>query len=79
MKILNFKGTQLQAEKIIKTTNEIIGKDINDKEIFHFKGISDFSIFTLANGESFDTVNTITLEKNRADIDFIAMATGVIL
>ena len=37
----------LQAEKIVKTNVNIIGYDINNNEIFSFKGISDFTGFVL--------------------------------
>ena len=47
MKTLNFNNEQFQAEKIIKTEKDIIGCDINDNEIFSFKGISDFTGFIL--------------------------------
>ena len=36
-----------QAEKIIKSDVNIIGYDINNNEIFSFKGISDFTGFVL--------------------------------
>lgn len=47
MKILLVNGEQFQAEKIVKTNDSIIGFDINGKEIFLFKGITDFSRFQL--------------------------------
>ena len=36
-----------QVEKIIKTDVNIIGYDINNNEVFSFKGISDFTGFVL--------------------------------
>lgn len=42
-----------EAEIIIKTDTDIIGY-INDNEVFAFKGIKDFSIFKLENGQEFD-------------------------
>ena len=47
MKTLNFNNEQFQADKIIKNDKDIIGYDINDNEIFSFKGISDFTGFVL--------------------------------
>ena len=54
MKILIFLNEEFQAEKIIKTEDSIIGKSIEGKEIFSFKGIKDFSLFTLKDGAEFD-------------------------
>jgi hypothetical protein len=47
--------SNLQAYKIVKTDTDIIGYDLNGKELFAFRGISDFSQFTLEEGQSFDT------------------------
>jgi len=55
MKTLIFNNQEFKAEKIIKTTNGIIGKDENNKTVFEFKGISDFSGYTLEEGQIFDT------------------------
>lgn len=55
MKVLIFNNKEYEAEKIIKTDNSIIGKDIEGKEVFSFKGIKDFSLFTLKDGAEFDT------------------------
>lgn len=60
MKILNFNNEQFKAEKIMKTTDSIVGQDSSGIEIFTFKGISDFSQFTVTNEDGisteFDTV-----------------------
>jgi len=50
MKVLNFNNQQFQADKVMKTDKDIIGYDINDNEIFSFKGISDFTGFVLKDG-----------------------------
>ena len=55
MKTLIFLNEEFQAEKIIKGTDCIIGKDTEGREIFSFKGIKDFSLFTLKYGAEFDT------------------------
>ena len=47
MKKLTVNNEIFEAEKIIKTDKNIIGYDINDNEIFSFKGISDFTGFVL--------------------------------
>lgn len=49
MKTLKFNNQEFKAEKITKTENDIIGQDSNGNELFAFKGISDFSGFTIAN------------------------------
>lgn len=55
MKILIFNNEEYQADKIIKNKNNIIGKDLDGKEVFRFNGISDFSLFKLEDGADFDT------------------------
>ena len=47
MKKLTVNNETFEAEKIIKTDKNIIGYDINNNEIFSFKGISDFTGFVL--------------------------------
>ena len=54
MKTLIFNNEEYQAERIVKTNTDIIGYNGN-AEVFSFKGVSDFSLFQLANGEVFDT------------------------
>ena len=55
MKILNFNNEQFKADKIVKSNTDIIGRDSSGNEIFAFRGISDFSGFTLKEGQTFDT------------------------
>ena len=54
MKTLKFNQEEYKAEKIIKTENSIIGQDLQGNEAFAFRGISDFSLFELEDGQSFD-------------------------
>ncbi|MCO7125625.1 hypothetical protein NIE88_07555 [Sporolactobacillus shoreicorticis] len=54
MKTLTFGNTQFVAEKIIKTSSDIIGLNGNNVA-FSFNGISDFSKFTLGEGQEFDS------------------------
>ena len=54
MKNLNFNNENYEADTIIKTDKNIIGYDINNNEIFSFKGISDFTGFILEEGQEFD-------------------------
>ncbi|MFW2500148.1 MULTISPECIES: hypothetical protein [Clostridium] len=49
MKILNFNNEQFQAEKIIKSDKDIIGKKFDGNEMFAFRGISDFTVFSITN------------------------------
>ena len=54
MKTLKFNQEEYKAEKIIKTENSIIGQDLQGNEVFAFRGISDFALFELEDGQSFD-------------------------
>lgn len=54
MKKLMVNDEVLEAEKIIKTETDIIGY-VNNKEVFAFRGVKDFSIFKLENEQQFDT------------------------
>ena len=58
MKILMFNKEEFKAEKIIKTKDSIIGKNLEGKEVFSFKGIKDFSLFNLKDGEEYDVETT---------------------
>lgn len=77
MKILDFNDEKFEAVKIIKTDTDIIGQDSSGNEIFAFKGISDFSQFTLEEGQEFDTTESTLAESNRADIDYIMLMQGL--
>jgi len=55
VKSLIYNGERLEAEKIIKKTDAIIGY-IGDTEVFSFKGISDWSIFAIEAGTSILTL-----------------------
>lgn len=68
MKVLNCNGEKFQAKKIIKTETDIIGQDINNTEVFAFKGISDFSGFVLEEGQTFDIVLSTQQELLNAKI-----------
>lgn len=73
MKTLNFNGEKLQAENIIKTDTDIIGYDENNKEIFAFRGISDFTLFTLEEGQVFDISDEDKKNHRLTDLE-VAMA-----
>ena len=53
MKTLIFNGEEFEAEKIIKTETSIIGKDNQNNVKFEFRGVSDFTMFTLEEGQTF--------------------------
>lgn len=44
---------EYQAERIVKNNTDIIGYNGN-AEVFVFRGISDFSLFQLAEGQEWD-------------------------
>jgi hypothetical protein len=70
MKTLNYRNQQFQAEKIIKTDKDIIGQDTDGNVVFSFRGISDFSGFTLEADQIFDVQppDTGTLQKQIYDL-----------
>ena len=56
-----------QAEKIVKSDENIIGYDINNNEIFSFKGISDFTGFVL-HDDLDNVIEFPPLEKTELEI-----------
>ena len=77
MKTLNFNKQQFKADIIIKTNTDIIGQDSNGIEVFAFRGISDFTGFTLEDGKEFDAEEPTLEERNRSDIDYILIMQGL--
>ncbi|BBN97513.1 hypothetical protein [Sporolactobacillus terrae] len=67
MKTLTFKGEEFQAEKIIKTDSEVMGL-VGSTVIFSFRGITDFSKFTLADGAEFDAEPASEEQQQIAEI-----------
>lgn len=67
MKKLLFNNQSFEAEQIIKSDSDIIGKDLDGNELFVFRGISDFSTFKIENEDgtisSFVSFDTIKQEK----------------
>lgn len=53
MKTLYFLDEQHTAERIIKTETDVVGY-VDNEIVFRFSGVTDFSIFTLADGQTFD-------------------------
>lgn len=67
MKTLSCNGKNFQAEKIVKTSDSIIGYNGNS-EVFVFRGISDFSQFQLEEGQTFDLDEKEQLEMTIANL-----------
>ena len=55
MKTLIFNKEEFKADKIIKTEDNIVGKNAKGIEVFSFRGIKDFSLFKLEDGQEYDT------------------------
>lgn len=69
MKILYFGDETFTAEKIIKTSNSIIGKN-GDSEVFAFRGINDFSQFSLSEGQEWDSDEKEVFESTIATLSY---------
>ena len=69
MKTLFISGEELQAERVVKTNTDIIGYNGN-AEVFVFRGISDFSLFQLAEGQEWDIDEKATESAYLLDLDF---------
>jgi len=78
MKVLNFNNQEFKADTIIKTDTDTIGYDSSGNEIFSFKGISDFSGFTVKNEDgtntNFDTMAKTELELLKETVDALVLA-----
>jgi hypothetical protein len=81
IKVLNFNGEKYNAEKIVKTATDIIGKDINNNVVFAFRGVSDFSLFTLDEGQTFDVEENLeeTTAKEVASLKIDNMKKDVMI
>ncbi|WP_427137214.1 hypothetical protein [Psychrobacillus psychrodurans] len=53
MKKIEVHGKWYEAEKIFKGSDYIFGFD-DDLEIFKFRGVKDFSLFKLSEGDEYD-------------------------
>ena len=67
MKTLIFNGEEYHAEKIVKTQNDIIGYTA-DSEVFTFRGVSNFSLFELEEGQEWDVDEKSKLEQELTDL-----------
>lgn len=68
MSTLTFLSEDYEAERIVKTSDSIIGY-IGNSEVFSFRGVTDFSLFQI-NGEwdepepsTEDTLGTLLIES----------------
>lgn len=62
MKTLTVNGREFEAERIVKTNDNIIGYN-GDNVVFKFSGISDFSGFELEEGQDFDAAAPTDKER----------------
>jgi len=67
MKTLYNEDQTYQAEEIVKTKDSIIGY-VNGEEVFSLRGISDFSHFTLNEGQMFDKPKLTDVENLRLEL-----------
>lgn len=67
MKVLIYGQERLSAEKIVKKADTIIGY-IGEKEVFAFRGITDWSIFSIEGGD-FDPDPEQEKEQRIADLE----------
>lgn len=72
MSKLFFSQITFEAEKIIKTDSSIIGYN-RAEEVFAFRGIVDFSLFSLGEGQEYDVLEpseTELLQEYVVEVDF---------
>lgn len=58
MKTLLAFGERLSADKIVKTADTIVGYSAKGNEVFAFRGVRDFTLFTLEDGVAWDLAET---------------------
>lgn len=69
MKQLIAFGEIYEAERIIKTTNSIVGYN-GETEVFSFRGIKDWSQYQLADGQEWDMDEQAAEAAFLLDLDF---------
>ncbi|QIC46311.1 hypothetical protein GAG94_03700 [Lysinibacillus sphaericus] len=67
MKTLYFADQTYQAEEIVKTKDSIVGY-VNGDKVFSIRGISDFSLFKLDEGQVFDNPKLSDVENLRLEL-----------
>lgn len=69
MKTLYAGNEILEAERIVKKSNVIVGY-VGENEVFSFRGINDWSQFRLAEGQDWDVDEKDALASYLLDLDF---------
>ncbi|MGE7131250.1 hypothetical protein [Lysinibacillus xylanilyticus] len=67
MKSLHFNDRIFRAEEIVRDNDSIVGYT-NGAEVFSFNGISDFSVFVLEEGQTFDEPKQTEIEKLKLEL-----------
>lgn len=70
MKQLKFMDETYEAERIVKTSDSIIGY-IGDNEVFSMRGISDFSGFELLDGAEWDMPTPTQIDEVKSDLSLM--------
>lgn len=71
IKRIKFDDTFYESEKIVKTNDTIVGYN-GQNEVFAFRGVSDFTLFELVDGQDFDKPQQ-TLEDYILELEFRLM------
>lgn len=69
MKKLYHNDEEYTAERIVKTSNDIVGYD-GTKEKFSFRGVKDWSQFQLEEGQEWDLSEEDEQALYQLDLDF---------
>ena len=75
---VRFLDKVFECEKAVKGSDFIHLYNANGGAVASFEGVSDFNLFTIEGGEWIAPEPTAE-EQLRADIDFLAIMTGVAL
>jgi hypothetical protein len=77
MKTLIFSDEQFDAERIVKTADSITGYDATGNQLFAFRGITDFTGFTLGAGEEWDADISDTARIEAMEMALLDVLLGV--
>lgn len=69
MKRLIIDSEIFEAEKIIKAETSIIGY-VNNKEVFAFRGVNDFTQFQLEESQEWDIAEEELQLEHNVDLDY---------
>ncbi|MNH83812.1 hypothetical protein D3C73_362160 [compost metagenome] len=76
MRALNFNGQKYEAEKIVKYSDSIVGYSAGT-EVFAFRGVSDFSLFSISGSYDdppADSIEGLKLENTQLKLALAEMA-----